>query len=312
MWLQAKKENSQGLSNTIVILASKASIGTDAISSFAEQVNKYREQCAGDTSKLDDLSLVFASNALSSDEIQRSTTDEDEFSSLIARKIENIKQDQAQRDYERTQLQKDNIAAITANSELALKVQTMEGKLAEANLQKKKQSMKHDLKELQQTAENYKFQKNQIQELISFSNKQMLPSARFVLVSLLLGLGILLVVTGYFAYPSIYNWTKTTTDWSNMLLTVVSSGLIMIIATPIYYIIIIFLFGTPYEPAQFFNHLRGIVIQRKLEKYILSNSFPSEYSRINLQFQLHQIDAEYLSVQDHIKILEQRLNETYI
>lgn len=313
MWLQAKKESDEGLSNTIVILASKFSVGSDAISSFAQQINKYQNRYSNDISKLDDLSLVFASSALSSNDIQKGTTDEDEFASLIEAKIENIKQEQtlrqAQITYETERLQQINADSAKANSELSKEIQSIRSELTETKRQAKKVALERDIKDLQQKAAKYESDKEKLQALITFSKNQTVPAARLVLIGLIGVLVVLFAICTYFAYTPIYNWINTTVDWPDSLLNIISSGVILIIVSPIYYVIVIFIFGAPYQPAELFTHLRDIVVRKKLANHILKNSFPSEYSHVNLEFQLNQVDEEHKSTLNQIIELQQKLDE---
>lgn len=293
LWLQAKKDCDEGFSNTIVLLASKVSAGTEAISVFARQITKYSEQYATDTSKLDDLSLVFASNTLSTDDILRTTTDEDEFAYFIAEKVEHVKQQHALDQAKREQLEQININSDKENSRLNLKIQAMERELTKTRDQIEYQSLKHQINLLEQKVENYQKVKMQIQTLIEFSEEQVVPSARFVALCLVAALLVFLFVGWKFAYGPIYNWVSSTTDWANTLLNIISSGIILVPTSLIYYFVVVILFGSPYKPAELFCHLRDMVVRHKLEKYILENDFPSRYSHINLKYQLQCINEEY-------------------
>lgn len=313
MWLQAKKESDDGLSNTIVTLASKSSVGSDTISSFAQQINKYQKRYANDVSKLDDLSLVFASSILSSDDIQRGTTDEDEFASLIEKKIENIKQEQAlnraQIAYEQERLLQINADSAKANSDLSKEIQSIRSELTETKRQAKRESLARNIQDLQQKAIKYESDKEILQALITFSKKQKVPAARLVLTGLIGVLVVLTAICMHFAYAPVYNWINATVDWPDILLNIISSGVILIVVSPIYYVIVIFIFGAPYQPAELFNHLRNIVVHKILANYILKNSFPSEYSHVNLEFQFNQVDEERKSIRNQITELQQKLDE---
>lgn len=293
MWLQAKKDCDEGLSNTIVILASKISVGTDAISNFAERINRYSERYATDTSKLDDLSLVFASNALSSADIQSGGTDEDQFASLIARKVESIRQQQVLDQNERIQLEQINASSVQVNSELSRQVSSIKMELSETRRQARRLAIQRDIEGLKKDIETNKSNIEQLKELIEFSEKQIVPAARLVICCFVVALCVLVVAVGRFAYSPIYNWISKTANWADIVLNIISSGIIIAGVSCVYYFTVVLIWGSPYQPAELFNHLRDRTVHKRLSNYILEKDFPSEYSHINLNFQLDQNKREY-------------------
>lgn len=103
-----KKSSAEGLTNAIIALSSKHTIGTAEVSVFANRIDHYRKQNANDPQKLDALALVFASNTLTSEDITNANTDEDQFADFISSRVAEIRDQQAKQEEEMSSVKTQN------------------------------------------------------------------------------------------------------------------------------------------------------------------------------------------------------------
>ena len=316
MWLQARKECGDGLTNTIMTLASKFAIGTSELTAFANTISAYMQKHAENTSDLDNLSLVFASDSLTTGDIRNISTDEDKFAAIIAQKSEKIKTQQ----HEQTKLiyqlgvgkQESDARLVEShqqNDKLVQENATLRLKLEEQTREGKRKVLSRRIEDLKKSISSAETRLQQLKNIFEFDKTQIAPAARKLLVILFITCGLFIIVWIRLFSEPLYQLIENSSNGEKDVLDFVSSGIVGALALLVYYVGVILIWGTPYTPAKLFCFLRDKLVRRKRIAYVLSNHYPSEYVDINLEAQIQQEERELTEVRKKLEEIEAGLRD---
>ena len=311
LWLQAKKDSSAGLSNTIIALASKFASGASDISLYAKLVARYEQKYADNTAKLDTLALVFANNVLTVEDLHSAEDDEDAFEKAVDEKADLIRLKQIE---QKAELEK----AHNSNADISRELRKLTNNL---NKQKKLSTAKM----LQRDIADYQKQKEEAEKIIckiddvsNYSKTCEIPAARWLLVSLCIPLLFILFVFLRYGAKPVYGFITQDLDHFNTLIGVLGCGAVTIFLSLIYYAIIIIVFGAPIKPADLFIKLRDDFVAKKKDKYIVQKRYPSDLIGENLPFlrnqykkvvekctsEIEKATIEYQRIEEEIQAME--------
>ena len=222
LWLQAKKSSAEGLTNAIIALSSKHTIGTAEVSVFANRIDHYRKQNANDPQKLDALALVFASNTLTSEDITNANTDEDQFADFISSRVAEIRDQQAKQEEEMSSVKTQNeeiskklihseeektdlsaklLSSSQNNSALVAENKELKTKLTATENQAKKSIILRDLKDLEKEISEMTRSEHELERIIAYKNSRQVSSSRFVLACILIPSIIVTLLAIHFGKP---------------------------------------------------------------------------------------------------------------
>lgn len=92
LWIQTPKEDNAGLINTMVALANRELINTTKFYEFINKMQVYK-QLNNNPSAIDNISLIFACDCLTMNDISRISDDDHEIDNVIKEKMEIIRKD---------------------------------------------------------------------------------------------------------------------------------------------------------------------------------------------------------------------------
>ena len=294
LWIQDRKECNDGLSNTIVALSSKFSIGSSEISRFAQQITRYKEKYAGNTEKLDALALAFASGELTTEDICEGELDEEKFESIISDKADSYRAEKKLTKEKLTESQNLNDEKQRKIEELTKKL-TLSNKAAEMRTVKKdKANLENDIQQAREKLEH-------VEEVIRFSDSKKKTAARTVLLYIILSLvPILILGTVFIGKPLVAMILKKQS--LDTLVNIIGCGMFSVFLTVVYYALVIIIFGTPHGPKELFLELRDRIIAKEKMKYVFEKGFETTLAKENLMVQKKMYE-------DAIKEGEKKLSE---
>lgn len=281
MWLQSKKSNSDGLTNTIMALASKAGTTPAEISRFAACIEEYCESHKDSSQTLDKVYLVFANSTFTQQEMQQTIDCVDEFGSIIDKKISDIKLEQAQKD----QAFNDS---KTQNSELSQEILRLKQQSDQRELSYRKELIKREIDDLSKVIVISRENQQQIKKVQSFCSMQTASTGRLVTLFFLVPLVLTISVLFHFFHKPIFSWITTQIKTPGIMWSLLSVGILSIVSSAVYYIIITFIFGSPLQPKETFFKIRDWVLDKRKIKFIYKNRLDARYISTDLDFQFKE------------------------
>jgi len=110
LWISAKKNDNDGLINTIVALANNKSLNFTEIKCFKERMDIYYEEVKSDPQKLDQYSVAFASDRITRQDIRNVNENIQELSEIITDKYKEIEKEKEENEKYKQSLSDKNIA----------------------------------------------------------------------------------------------------------------------------------------------------------------------------------------------------------
>ncbi len=301
LWIQDRKESNDGLSNTIVALASKFSIGSSDISRFAQQITRYKEKYAGNTEKLDSLALAFASGGLTTEDVCEGKLDEETFEGVISGKADSYRAEQKQAKEQLTESQK-------SNDEKERKIKELNKKLTLSNLTIEMRAAKKDKEDLEEDIQQAKIKLGQVNDIIQFSDSKTKPAARIVLLTFLIPLIVILILgTMYIGKPLVAQCLKTQS--LDTLLNIIGCGVFSLILTVVYYVLVIIIFGTPHSPKELFLELRDRKIAKEKVKFVFEKGYETILAKENLMVQKKMFEESIKEGEKMLSAIIERIEE---
>lgn len=296
LWLQERKSSNDGLSNTIVALAAKYSLGSNDISRFAQQIIHYKEKYAENVAKLDSLALAFASGALTNEDVKTGILDEDRFEETIENKATAYRNEHLQTEERLRETSKSN---DEKEKEIIL-LRTQLQKTAELR------TIDKDTIDAQKELENAQNMLNQVENVLLFTRSKTKHAARTVLLSLLIPLAIVTTLAIVFLLKPLTKFL--TADNVNLLISIIGSGLIAFIFWVIYYCVVILITGTPLNPKEMFIELRDRKLQKMREKYVKEKNGSSSLINDNLETLKKMYESNVCDNEKKLNDLTERKN----
>ena len=300
-WLQSKKDGSDGLTNTIVILSSRCALNTSDLSTFAKRIDVYKTRNIKSPQKLDSLALVFESSILTTDDIKKINTQEDELQNIINTRVAEIKIKRQQQFLELKEVK-------SKNNEMSAFIKNLTNDLEYQKIINQRNTINNDINDINNKIKTYEELLNQLYSIKKFCEGSKVSAARNILLKISLFLILIIFIAFYNFYPLLLDFIKNNNNWFAWLNMFISSGIIISIIFPLYYFIIVFFCGTPYKPAELFCELRDRRVLKKKCKYISNNKFKPEYNDINLDFEISNIESLLKSQKSSLQLLKEKLD----
>lgn len=281
LWLQARKSNSDGLTNTIMALAAKTATSVSEIAAFAESVEVYCSRNEAHPDVLDRVSLVFAASAITSDDIRAVNADVDEFGAIIETKVSEIQ-------YQQTLTASELARSKDNNEGLSQELKVLKENFERKQLENKKKTLEREIESQEKIIANAQAAINEIFDIKDVCKQKHAPIGRkIVLIGLIVLVGVLAVLYHYL-YPTVITWLKLQTEHPGVGWNLISIGLFGGAAAFVYYVLITLIFGTPLNGAEAFNRIRELWLLKIRSKYVLKKHYNSHYADGDLDKMLEQ------------------------
>lgn len=148
LWLKSKKEENSGLANTMVAIANSEIIDQQTLFQFINRVQSFKLGHRNDKPMIDKISLVFASDSITTKDLLRYNNEESEIEQLINEKIMQINKEQENKKiaYNQSENENANLQEKLHLSELKNELLTLDnGKMRNHSKINEMQTTKEDL-----------------------------------------------------------------------------------------------------------------------------------------------------------------------
>lgn len=280
LWLLARKYDNLGLANTMIAIANNELLDQKTFFKFAYQMRKYKEIVKDNPEKIDRLSLVFACDSLTEEDIRKISTDPQEIDRIIFEKSEIIQENQKNVELSLSQnitekLMLDHKLQLT---NLTLDISNLENEILKThNEVRESKNIKLDLQQKADKLDNLK-------HYIPRAGRE--TAIAIIIFSIICGI-VIFVALLLFKKPIIdkLDCIKDLPGWV--------IELFLVIITPIVYalicLILLLFTGMPINPADIGKYF----CKKRIEKYMAE----------------HQIECDYEQVDIERKTLKSQINE---
>lgn len=281
MWLQSKKSNRDGLTNTVMALAAKTSTSARELSEFAVNIEAYCSANAEKADLLDKVSLVFAGSAITDEDIKKINANTDDVSALIEKKAEEVIAHQLEQKSEHD-------ATCSANAELNLENKELKEKLERRKLESRKTILLRDIADSENVIKQSEKRQKEIADLQAFCDAKHKPVGRWLAIIIILLLAISVTIVCHYFYKPIVNWLSEEIEKSSVLWNIVSIGVLGFAVTLIYYLLIAVFCGSILTPKELFDAIREKWVMSIRRNYVLNNRLSTEFATGELSILLSQ------------------------
>lgn len=297
IWLTTPKDDNVGLANTMVTLATRSLLEPATFYGFINNMNTYKEMIKNSKPAVDNLSLIFACDCLTTSDIERINEEEREIDDLISEKAQKIRSEQEE---------KDLFANQNIDENAKLKVELRKSKLTEEKhqLALKLSQNRHEKDETEGKIDELRKNRDS-----TFKINKLRKKAGRILAAILLAILLVLAIAINFLVPNIAIAIDKLNLWLISLNIEVwfFSLIVSICALPIItllsYLVIIIILGDPKKPRELFKHFKDIL----LERLINERNLPQEYKSIDLKEKRAEIDKALESFKiEKCKLVEEQ------
>jgi hypothetical protein len=300
-WLENPKGDNLGLSNTMVSLASGEFLDQNHFHRFINKINEYKEKIGDNPTQIQNFSLVFACDCITSEDIRRIDDDDYQIDDIIDKKADKIRQENKEK-------------------EISLKTNLEENKklfneLKITKLDKEKFKLEKEIKEIELQTKTIEDKKGSLLKTLSNADsitKLKVPLARKLVCYIILF--ILIVLFLLFKVTDIYlSIIKSWSSWLNNLVTenklaeILLPMVFTLVICFIFYILTFFIFGKLMSPKEMFNNLYISF----LKKSIIRRNLPLDLINVDKDKLTEDTNKQLLEIsQEHVdlKSNEQDLN----
>lgn len=301
LWLMSRKHDNIGLANTMVAISNNELLDQKTFYKFAFQMKRYKEVIKDDPEKVDKLSIVFACNSITEDDIRKISSEPLEIDKIIYEKAEQILKEQKDKDLELSQNQ-------DATKTLQNDLRNIKTELEISRIENLVLIERENLRNFVDNDTKLNFKMDQLNNVIQFTPKAVREVGLFLLCSMLL-----LSALGYLIMRSVLlNNIMVALNALQSVNAIVLEILLLLffpILSFIAYLIGLICIGKPFELKHLVNHLCDIRIRqfkkrndisfdnsdihdekKKISMLISSNNDELIKCKERIQDNLHKID----------------------
>lgn len=263
MWLQSPDKDNNGLESTIITLSIKNALDLSHIKEFARNAQEFQEKNTKRAEELDKISLVYAGDSITTEDVQRVVCKEQTFDQLVNSKASKIREHQTETEQVLRETGERNIMLQSENEclEYELKISKFATEIAEAEKEKKLlEDQVKELDEKQKAADH-------VRSVGRTKGRQ-------------LGAALLLLFVVFFCLSV---WLFYKRQWlQDGLGKILSSAVVSAVLMVLLYLISASLTGGIKSPEGCFNFFKKDLMQKELQKRGLSEEFlPGELKKMN-------------------------------
>lgn len=300
IWLKKKRPENCGLTQTIVALSSNTAITPQGISAFAAKVQYYQQKYKDNNKKLDNLSIIFASAMLTSNDIRRINTEEDALDKVIEEKVLQYNLDERDKQQKLANATDENSKLISENSELRGTIDTISKQLQKEKLGRQIDFFKQSLNEAHDGIIVQKSTLIIYKKMQSFLVQREKSTSRILCLMIAVPILALIILYAKLGFPLAANILQKINQLSGFIQNLLSSVPFLLI-TVVYYFVIVLIFGAPMPPNKLFMTLQSKLLQFRLRGFMRSEAIPDTYYSGN-------IESEIFSTEQEIEKLNHRIS----
>lgn len=306
MWIQRNRNGNFGLTQTIVSLSTTTTITYSDIEQFAKKVQIYQQKNKNNVKSLYKISILFASNMLTTSDIQKISAEEDALDQVIEEKVLEIQEIQTMQQQNGEKLLSENELLLQKNNILSLQ-------LRKEQRERKIDKLKRDLSDIQIEQKTIYDEISLLTDLDEQKNKYATSSGRIATILALIPIifiFILYIKYGYSLVSPILNGIVIMPDFLQDAILFI----IPFLCTFVYYMIIGIIFGSLLSPKELFEKNKSKLLNIKLKKYARKNNINFKYLSkdfkfeiLNKQSDLKKAERNSVSIQERIVKLEDEI-----
>lgn len=278
LWLLERKDNSGGLVNTIVAFASKYAINLSEVSAFSKQIELYRKR--NYDNRIDNLALVFASSVITEDDLRLASEDEESFDKVIGIRVEQI-----------TKIQNEQIKQLEDSRDeqyrLSQTIEQMNKQFEKDKLIMQKKNTAAEIKALDEKIVEDESTLEQINNVRSYCQSIEKSTGRITILSIIAPLSIVFLGFGIWGIPCLIRYFKEHTLAMNAIFAVTSGGILVLLFTILFKVVVILVFGKPLSPRELFYVFRDKILLNRKEKYVINHHYKWELVENDLEILLN-------------------------
>lgn len=310
LWLLDRKDNSGGLVNTILAIASRFAITPSDVSAFSKQIVSYQCRNAGSPAKIDKLALIFAGGILTEDDIRLAAEDEESFDKVIEEHADIIikQQDEQKKQLTDSQEKQESLAQEIAELKLkhAQEMEDLRKHNTKEKLEEKSKNLSSKIKEIEKEIAAGKNLMTTIEELIDYSQSIEKPVGRTSVLILAVPIVCTLILFGVFALPPLIGLLKQQIAIMNGVFSIISGGILLACIVAIYYLVVGLIFGSLHKPRDIFSLLKSKRMLQKKKKYVIQHQY--NWELINRDSKV-LLEEQRLTVEENSGIRDQLVAE---
>lgn len=294
IWLQKKKTDNCGLMQTIVTLSSNTAVTPQGIYAFAARVHNYQQSHSNCTKDMDKLSIVFASNVLTSEDIKRISSAEEEFDRVIEAKV-------IQCSIDADDKQKQLADAAEENTKLFSEVAKLKAQLDEERTIRQQEAYKRNIHDALNEIKTQEETLNSYKKITNFISQNEKSNNR--ILCLLIFAPIVMIIFSYIraGFPYIADFLQEISQLSSIMQNILSALFIPAL-TFLYYIAVMLIFGKrPIAPEKLYDLLYQKLLDYRLQLFAQKESIPSKYLGSN-------VENDILLAEQEIRTLNHRID----
>lgn len=301
MWIQRNRNDNLGLTQTIVSLSTTASITYSDIEQFAKNVHIYQKKNKNNVENLDKISILFASNMLTTSDIQKISAEEDALDQIVEEKVLEIQEIQT--------LQQQNGEKLLNENELLLqKNNILSFQLKKEQCERKIDKLKRDLLDMRIEQKTNCEDISILTDLDEQKNKYAISSGRLVIILTLMPTIFVFILYFKFGYQLVSSLLKEIVVMPDFLQDTILL-IIPILCSLLYYIIVGIIYGSLLPPKNLFEKTKSKLINIRLKKYARKSNINLKYLSKDFKFEILKVESDLKITKSNIELIQNRITE---
>lgn len=304
MWIQKKKDDNLGLMQTILSLSSGTALSSYGIEQFANKIRAYQESNKDNTKNLDKLSLIFASHALTTSDINKINKEDHALNELIEEKILKIRENEIIQRQEIENIKEHRDQLSEENSELESKINALELKITIQSNENKIEKYQRDIKDLECERNKHYTKLKIYQDLKQYRNDHEKSSVRLLFVMIIFPVIFMVICYFMLFYSNICLFMKTLDGLSNFSQNILCSIGIPFSFVLLYYCIMIIIFASPISPKELFDIIKDKFLKHRCQKYLKTKNVSINYAEYDVDKKIKYYKSKIVELDKAIKSIQ--------
>lgn len=301
MWIQRNRNGNFGLTQTIVSLSTTATITYSDIEQFAKKVHIYQQKNKNNVENLDKISILFASNMLTTSDIQKISTEEDALDQIIKEKVLEIQEIQTLQQQNGEKLLNEKRVLLQEKNLLSLQLQ-------KEQCERKIDKLKRDLSDIQIEQKTISEEISLLTDLVEQKNKYAISSGRIAIILAIVPIILIFILYPIYGYSLVSLFLREIVAMPSFIQDAILF-FIPFICTFAYYIIVGIICGSLLAPKEIFEKIKSMLSNIKLKKYAHKNSMNLKYLSKDLKFELSKGQSNLKNAERKAVMIQNRITE---
>lgn len=308
MWIQKKRTNNIGLTQTVVALSNNSAVTPQGISQFTSSINSYQKAYKDDMSKLDKISLVFASNALTAEDIHRINTEENTLEQVVEEKVLQFQTEQILREQEFNNAKEEGTKLTAQNDALNKKVEAITYQLEIEKLERQNDRLERDISDFVKE-KNIRTDDYASYSLLKlFSDEHKKSTNRLLCMFITLSVIAMIAIYIKWVHPFVATLLHPVEQLSGLLQNIFCGLLIPIALTVLYYWGVSMVFATPKAPKELFLTLCDKFLSFRIARFAKKSNIYIKYNSKNIENEVFTAEQDIQLIRNNIEKLQENIN----